>query len=172
MTCIILFTDPDFVNLNLFQELWTPWILKQITKDSVYRMEEVFFVEIIHTHGHKMLWVLVFEKGVSGKRKRKRRRLKIPKNIIHKEMSKESHIHKIEIDGGVDKVIQKGFFFLEAAGNRTIWSSWEVLQTISQEKTSGNKNRTKHQVSCKKRTMYLAKVWRRSNMATQSVTVI
>lgn len=30
-----------------------------------------FFVEIIHTHGHKMLRVLVFEKGVSGKRKRK-----------------------------------------------------------------------------------------------------
>lgn len=47
--------------------------------------------------------------------------MKIPKNIIHKEMSKGSHIHKIEIVGGVDEVIQKGF--LEAAGNRTIWSS-------------------------------------------------
>lgn len=47
--------------------------------------------------------------------------MKIPKNIIHKEMSKESHTHKIDIDGGVDEVIQKGF--LEAAGNRTIWPS-------------------------------------------------
>lgn len=55
--------------------------------------------------------------------------MKIPKNIIHKEMSKESHTHKIEIDGEVDEVIQKGF--LEAAGYRTLWSSREVLQTIS-----------------------------------------
>lgn len=36
-------------------------------------------------------------------------------------MSKGSHIYKIEIDGGVVEVIQKGL--VEAAGNRTIWSS-------------------------------------------------
>lgn len=34
--------------------------------------------------------------------------MKIPKNIIHKEMSKESHTHKTEIDGGADEVIKKG----------------------------------------------------------------
>lgn len=31
---------------------------------------------------------------------------KIPENIIHKEMSKESHTHKGEIYGWVDEVIK------------------------------------------------------------------
>lgn len=111
MTYYSLFTDPVFVNLNLFQEFWAPWILKQITKDSIYRIEEGFFVvvEIIHTQGHKMLRVLVFEKEVSGKEKGKAegwKSMKLPKNLIYKEMLKESQTHKIEVDGGIDEVVK------------------------------------------------------------------
>ena len=75
-------------------------------------MEGCFlFFEIIHTQGHKMLWTLIFEKEVSGKGERKRQIFigkKIFKNIICKEMLKESCPHKEEIDGWVEEVIKNG----------------------------------------------------------------
>lgn len=60
-----------------------------------------------YTGTQNVMSVNLWKGSVREKEEAKTEELKkIPKNIIHKEMSKESHTHKGEIYGWVDEVIK------------------------------------------------------------------